>query len=91
MSRILVEHDPSPMKLEVLGVEDWPIATRPVSSGPLEYNQTETMYIVEGSADLTADGQDPVSIAEGDLVTIMPGTRCHWTITLEIVCHYRTG
>jgi hypothetical protein len=30
MNQISVEHDPSPMKLEIIGVYDWPIWTKEV-------------------------------------------------------------
>ena len=49
MPQVLVEHDPSPMKLEVLDVEEWPTVIEPVGSSEHVYRQTETSYIVGGA------------------------------------------
>ena len=91
MPSILVEQNPSPMKLEVMAVDDWPVRVEAVGefqSGP---EDAGTSYIVRGQATLAADGEDPVEISEGDLVVILPGTRCHWTITKEIERHHSNG
>jgi uncharacterized cupin superfamily protein len=91
MPQILVEHDPSPMKLEVLDVEEWPTVVEPVGSSEHDYRQTETSYIVEGEGAIKAVGEEAVLIGTGDLVTILPDTICTWTITKEIERHYSKG
>ena len=48
MSEITVEHNPSPAKLEVMGVYDWPIWTKEISQFPWRYDSNETCYILEG-------------------------------------------
>ena len=91
MNSILVEHDPSPMKLEVLGMEDWPLSREPVSVQEKSYRQTETTFILEGRAEITRQDGETIAIQPGDLVTFMPEARCTWTITEAIERHYRKG
>ena len=91
MSMILVESDPSPMKLEVLGVDDWEIAERDPATFTCEYDQTETCYILAGEARITPRDGDPVRVGEGDLVTLLPGLVCTWHIRTPIRKHVRVG
>ena len=91
MNQILVEHDPSPMKLEVLNVDDWPVMREAVGQVKRHYPQTELSYIVEGGGSITADGAAPVYFGPGDLVTVMPQTQCVWNITEAIERHYSNG
>lgn len=92
MNQILIEKDPSPMKLDVMGVEDWDIWEKTVSEFDWEYPQTETCYLLQGEAKITpADGGAPVTIEAGDLVTFLAGLSCHWRITAPIRKHYRLG
>ena len=92
MTLILVEKDPSPMKLDVMGVEDWDIWEKEVSEFDWEYPQTETCYLLEGEAEITPnEGGDPVSIQAGDLVTFLAGLRCRWRITVPVRKHFQLG
>ena len=91
MSAILVEQSPSPMKLEVLGVDDWPIVTEPVGTTERYNEDTETSFIADGAGEITVKDEDPVAFATGDLVTVMPHTRCVWNITEAIERHYYKG
>ena len=91
MNDILIEHDPSPMKLEVLGVEDWPVCSEAVSVAERLYARTETTYIVQGCAEITPQGGETVVINPGDLVTFMPESRCTWKITEAMERHYCAG
>lgn len=88
MNTILVEHNVTPAKLDVLYVEDWPIWTKEVSEFEWTYDKTETCYIVEGSAIVTPVDQDPVTINEGDMVVFPKGMKCTWKITEAIEKHY---
>ena len=89
MGAILVEHDPSPMKLEVLGVEDWPVGGEEVSVFDKVYGGTETSYILRGRAEITPEGGETVVVRPGDLVTFMPDTRCTWRIIEAMERHCR--
>lgn len=91
MSKILIEHDPSPMKLEVIGVDSWPLSTRGVSTFQRRYDQTEMCYFLEGDVIVTpADGQ-PVKMGEGDLVTFLADLSCTWEVRSPVRKHYRVG
>ena len=60
MPTITIEHHPAPAKLEVMGVYDWPIWTKEVSTFPWTYDTTETCYLLEGHVTITpADGAPP--------------------------------
>ena len=91
MDPILVEHNPSPMKLDVIGVYDWPIWNKEPSTFPWTYDQKETCYLLEGEAVVTPDGGEPVTIIEGDLVMFPAGMSCTWEIRRPVSKHYRFG
>ena len=88
MDSILIEHNLTPAKLDVLYVDDWPIWEKEVSEFEWEYDKTETCYIIEGEAIVTPVGQEPVTITEGDMVTFPKGMKCTWKITEAIEKHY---
>ena len=79
------------MKLEVLGVEDWPLVVEPAGLVVRHCPSTETSYIAGGAGEITVRGEEPVRFAAGDLVTVMPDTECTWDITEEIERHYYKG
>ncbi|NJO15750.1 MAG: cupin domain-containing protein [Thioploca sp.] len=89
MSEITVEHNPSPAKLEVIGVYDWPIWTKEISEFPWTYESNETCYILEGKVTVTPDSGQPVQLGEGDLVTFPAGMSCTWQISSTIRKHYQ--
>ncbi|HLD14425.1 MAG TPA: cupin domain-containing protein [Burkholderiales bacterium] len=91
MDPILVEHNPSPMKLDVIGVYDWPIWNKEPSTFPWTYDQKETCYLLEGEAVVTPTGGEPVTIIEGDLVMFPAGMSCTWEIRQAVSKHYRFG
>jgi len=88
---ILCEHKPSPAKLEVLGVEDWPIWKKEPSTFPWTYDQSETCYVIRGRFTVTPDGGEPESFARGDLITFPAGMSCTWEITEAVEKHYSFG
>lgn len=91
MDSILREHNPSPMKLDVMGVDDWPIWKKEVSTFPWTYDQSETCYILEGRVIVTPDGGEPVELGRHDLVTFPAGMTCTWEILEPIKKHYKFG
>lgn len=92
MTQILVEKDPSPMKLEVLGVEDWEVWEKEPSEFAWQYPQTETCYVLEGEAVITPDGGgEAVTIGAGDMVVFMAGLSCRWQVRAPIRKHYKIG
>lgn len=91
MDKILVERNPSPAKLEVIGVYDWPVWTREISTFPWRYDARETCYLLEGQAIVTPEGGEPVEIGRGDLVTFPAGMSCTWEIRAPVRKHYDLG
>jgi len=88
MDQILFEHNPAPGKLDVMGVYDWPIWEKEVSTLPWTYDAQETCYILAGKVIVTPDGGEPVDLGEGDLVTFPKGMSCTWAIKEPIRKHY---
>lgn len=85
---ILVEHNPSPAKLEVLGVDDWPIWRKGPGSFPWHYAQTERCYILRGRFAVTPDGGEPQEFGRGDLIRFPAGLSCTWSILESVEKHY---
>jgi len=88
MDDIIIEHNVSPAKLDVLYVDDWPVWTKDISEFDWEYDVTETCYILEGEAIVTPVGKEPVTIKSGDMVTFPKGMKCVWKIIEPIEKHY---
>ncbi|SIN77831.1 hypothetical protein SAMN05443662_0581 [Sulfurivirga caldicuralii] len=76
------------LELQRLGVENWPIWEKEVSSFPWEYDTDETCYILDGRVTVTPEDGEPVEIEAGDLVTFPKGMRCTWEIHEPIRKHY---
>jgi uncharacterized cupin superfamily protein len=88
IATILCEHNPSPMKLEVLGVYDWPIWRKEQSTFPWTYAQQETCYFLRGRVIVTPAGGEPQEFRRGDLVTFPKGMECTWEILEDVEKHY---
>ncbi len=90
-NHISVEHNPSPAKLDVLWVEEWPIWTKEVSTFPWTYEEKEMCFILQGTATITPEGGEPVNVKRNDLVVFPKGMSCTWDITKNIRKHYKLG
>lgn len=88
---IYCEHKPSPAKLEVLGVYDWPVWSKEVSSFPWSYKDQESCYIIKGRVIVTPDGGEPQEFKRGDLITFPKGLSCRWEVLEAVEKHYRFG
>ena len=88
MANILVDRKPSLETLERLGVMDWPIWTKEVSTFPWTYDSAETCYLIEGKVTVTPDGGEPVTVGKGSLVTFPAGLKCTWQVTEPVRKHY---
>jgi uncharacterized cupin superfamily protein len=88
MNAILCEHNPSPAKLDVLGVYDWPIWKKEASSFPWTYDRKETCYILRGRVIVTPEGGEPQEFTRGDLVTFPAGLSCQWEVVEPVEKHY---
>jgi uncharacterized cupin superfamily protein len=91
MSRIDIEHEPSNERLDRLGVRDWPIWTKEVSTFPWTYDSSETCYLLEGEVLVTPEGGEAVRVKKGDLVTFPAGMSCTWEVKSPIRKHYTFG
>ena len=91
MNNILIEHNPSVAKLDVMGIYDWPIWEKEVSTFPWTYDKQETCYLLDGEVIVTPDGGEPVKITRGDLVTFPKGMSCTWEILEDVRKHYNFG
>lgn len=86
---ILIEHNPSPAKLEVMGIYSWSIWKKEVSIFDWEYDQNETCYFLEGEVTVTPEGGEPVSMSAGDLVTFPKGMKCVWDVREPVEKYYK--
>jgi uncharacterized cupin superfamily protein len=89
MAQVTVEHNPSDAKLDVLGVEYWPIWQKEISTFPWTYEQDEACYILAGEVTVTCDSGEQFLIQKGDLVHFSKGLSCQWQISQAIKKHYR--
>ena len=48
MPEITIEHNPSEDRLKELGVANWEIWEKEVSEFPIDFDSTETAYILDG-------------------------------------------
>ena len=88
MSEIIVASSPSEEQLEALGVRNWPIWTKEVSTFPWTYDSSETCLFLEGDVIVTPEGGEPVKMGKGDLVTFPEGMSCTWEIRRAVKKHY---
>jgi len=88
MIDITIEHNPSPAKLDVMGVYDWPLWQKEPSEFPWTYEQSETCYFLSGRVTVVPDGGDAVEMGEGDLVSFPVGLSCTWTVHEAVSKHY---
>ncbi len=88
MKEIKIEHNPTEDRLQELGVKQWPIWTKEVSKFPWTYSETETCFFLEGEVIVTPEGENPVKMGKGDLVTFPSGMSCDWEIFTPVRKHY---
>ena len=81
---------PDDATLEQLGVFDWPIWQKEVSTFDWHYDDRETCYLLEGRVKVESQGE-AVEFGKGDLVTFPKGLDCTWTITEPVRKHYTFG
>ncbi|TPQ25843.1 cupin domain-containing protein [Methylomonas sp. EFPC3] len=88
MSLITVEHNPSEERLQELGVASWPIWEKEISTFTIDFDETETAYVLEGEIIVTPTGGEPVRILPGDLVMFHAGLDSHWEVVKPLRKHY---
>lgn len=88
---IQIERQPSPEQLHALGVFQWPVWTKAASEFSWIYAESETCYFLSGDVVVTPDGEEPVQMGKGDLVTFPAHLSCTWEILQDVEKHYRFG
>lgn len=63
---IKIEHQPSQLQLNELGVFKWEIWQKEVLKFPWTYDSQETCYFLTGDVTVTPDGGQPVQMGEGE-------------------------
>ncbi len=88
MQKISIEHHASPAKLDILGIDGWPVWNKEVSRFDWHYEREEVCYILDGEATVTPSDGEAVTITRGDLIHFPAGMSCVWEITTAIEKHY---
>jgi len=76
-------------ELEKMGVFDWPIWEKEISTFNWHYDIGEQGYIIEGKVRIEPAGGEPVEFGTGDFVQFPAGMDCVWKITSPVRKHYR--
>lgn len=77
-------------QLIAIGVFSWPVWHKEVSEFDWSYDEQERCYILEGEAEVKADGQ-VFRFEKGDFVTFPVGMSCKWKVIKPIRKHYQMG
>ncbi|MBF0425186.1 MAG: cupin domain-containing protein [Magnetococcales bacterium] len=88
MNPIKVEHSPDATRLQSLGVQAWPVWSKEKSYFPWHYDATETCLFLEGEVVVTPEGEQPVTLKSGDLVTFPAGMSCTWEVRKPVRKHF---
>jgi len=86
--KIHVEHKVTPLKLEVIGVYEWPVWKKEVSTFDWQYDKQETCYVIRGEFTVTPEGGEAQHFKRGDLITFPQGLKCVWKITKDVEKYY---
>lgn len=66
----------------------WGTWEKEISEFTWEYDEKEICYILEGSAEVTAENGEKISFKNGDLVEFEAGLKCTWKIIEDIKKKY---
>ncbi len=88
---IKIINNPSKEQLAEMGVFNWPVWEKEVSSFPWHYDERETCYILEGEVTVIPQGGKPVKFGAGDLVIFPEKMDCTWEINKAVKKHYNFG
>ena len=78
----------TPKELEDLGIKQWPVWEKEVSSFDWHYDSAETCYFLEGDVDVELPSGEKVSLGAGDLAVFPEGLSCRWNIKKKVKKHY---
>lgn len=77
-----------PEELKKMGVFNWPIWEKEVSSFPWAYDSIEECYFLEGEVLVETKAGESVSFGKGDFVSFPKGLSCTWNIKKPVRKHY---
>lgn len=86
---LLIERDLSTDRQTELGVHGWPVWKDGEGSRTLTCEAAEKSYFLEGSATLTPEGGEAVTVNKGDLVSV-PAGKCLWEVHATVRRRYRS-
>lgn len=75
-------------ELKELGVFEWPIWEKEVSSFDWSYDSNEQCYLLKGNVTVTSEGGESVTFGKGDFVTFKKGLKCKWDVKESVRKHY---
>ncbi|MCX7909806.1 MAG: cupin domain-containing protein [Ignavibacteria bacterium] len=87
MSKIKVEKL-TEQDIQRLGIKNWPIWEKEISTFDWFYDETEQCFFLEGKVIVQTD-EGEVEIGKGDFVTFPSGLSCVWKILEPVRKHYR--
>ncbi len=88
MSKITIEHNPSEERLKQLEVFSWEIWEKEISTFPIDFDETECAYVLDGEILVTPADGEPVRILPGDLVSFHVGLESQWEVIKPLRKHY---
>jgi uncharacterized cupin superfamily protein len=80
-----------PSDAEIAETRNWGTWSKEVSVFNWEYDESETCYILEGSAKVTDRDGNSIEFRAGDMVRFEQGLACTWQVTSPIKKKYRFG
>jgi len=86
---LLIERGISQARQSELGIHGWPTWKDAEGEHMLSYDAAEKSYFLAGSATLTAEDGEAVTVNPGDLVVI-PAGNCRWQGHSRGHRHYRS-
>ncbi|MBI5325170.1 MAG: cupin domain-containing protein [Ignavibacteriae bacterium] len=74
-------------EIQKLGIRNWPVWTKEVSTFDWYYDSTEMCLILEGKVIVKSDSE-VVEFGKGDFVTFPKGLKCVWNVIEPVRKHY---
>ncbi len=81
-------HKPENEELEKLGVKNWPVWEKEVSSFDWYYDSKEVCYFSEGEVEIELKEGGIVKMGKGDLAVFPKGLKCRWNIKKAVKKQY---
>jgi len=86
MSKVIIEKL-TDEQINKMGIKNWPIWTKEISSFDWYYDTDEECLILDGEVDVKTD-EDTYTVKAGDFVTFKKGLKCVWVVKKPIRKHY---